>query len=325
MASSRVRGFWIVEELEKMGCVCTLRWRNSKLGLIVLLFEILRQDVIVFQKTYSRYHRWLMVYARFMGKSVYLDIDDAPSRVNSKKTIQNFESMALTAHGVFVGSQKLYDYVIEFGGNAHLLPTGVKLENYAVIDRCTDSKPICIGWIGNGPHYQEDLVGILKGPLSTLAEKHDIRLKIVGARGCTFIYDGLGNIEGLPVEFVDNLKWDDSQAIMREIIEFDIGVYPLLSSEFNEYKCGFKALEYMAIGVPIVASRNSANTGIISDGVDGFFASDEAMWASRLEMLIQNPGLRAKMGRVGRVKVESEYDIPIVARRLLQILNDEVR
>jgi glycosyltransferase involved in cell wall biosynthesis len=322
-ASSRVRGFWLAEELKKMGSSCTLRWRDSKFALILLLLELVLHDVIIFQKTYSRYHRWLMAYAKYLGKSVYFDIDDAPSRVNNRKTIENFEAMALMANSVFVGSRKLYDYVSGFRGNAKLIPTGIKLTNYDFIGKREIPGPICIGWIGNGSHYEKDLVEILQGPLTKLAGKYDIQLKIVGALGSTTIYESLGAIDGLDAILVDDLDWSDAQSVFHEICDFDIGVYPLLDNKFNEYKCGFKTLEYMALGIPTVASENPASLDIISDGVDGFFATTQTEWISKLERLIQSKSLREEMGRAGRIKVENEYDIKILAERIKMILIED--
>jgi hypothetical protein len=79
-ASSRVRGYWIAEELEKLNYSCSMRSKNAKVDMILAIPQILRHDIIIFQKTCSRYHRWLMKLAKLAGKSVYMDIDDFPSR-----------------------------------------------------------------------------------------------------------------------------------------------------------------------------------------------------------------------------------------------------
>ena len=115
-ASSRVRGFWIAEELEKEGFNCTLRWKRGKLALLKLAYEILLHDIIIFQKTQSRYHRWLMALANKLGKRTYLDIDDAPSRINSPVTLANLESMLRMSDGVFAGNSNLLKYTKQHQG-----------------------------------------------------------------------------------------------------------------------------------------------------------------------------------------------------------------
>ena len=79
-ASSRVRGFWIAEALGDLGVQCTLRWEHAKGDLMRFALEIHRHDAVFFQKTYSRYHRWLMTLAKMLGKLTYTDLDDSPSR-----------------------------------------------------------------------------------------------------------------------------------------------------------------------------------------------------------------------------------------------------
>ena len=231
-----MRGYWLAEEMTKHGIRCSLHPRNSKLGLALRILHIAFSDVVIFQKVYSRYHLWLAKFAVGLGKSVYLDMDDAPSRTGNPKTIAVFEEMARLADGVFAGCVPLYDYVHRVGGRAHLVLSGVRLENYEIADVESSSRCTCIGWIGNGAHYERDLIQILRGPLERLALDYPLRLKLVGTAGCGELRTVLGDIPSLGIEFIDELDWSDPGEVSRHLCEMDVGVYPLLATEFNQYK-----------------------------------------------------------------------------------------
>ncbi|MCP3954882.1 MAG: glycosyltransferase family 4 protein, partial [Desulfobacterales bacterium] len=282
--------------------------------------ELPRHDAVIFQKTYSRYHRWLMAYANFLGKKTYLDLDDAPSRVNSLVTLKNVEAMMRMADGVFVGNQNLLDYAGQHQSNVHLIPSGIRLSNYQLNKKAKDPEPVCLGWVGNGAHYKKDLIDILEDPLRKLAAEKRICFKLVGACGVQDLYDTFGRIPGLKIDFVDEVEWSDPEAVSIATREFDIGLYPLLPNDFNIHKCGFKALEYMATGIPVVSSPVAVNAEIIQDGKEGLLAGSGEEWVSALTQLIESPELRQEMGRAGRYKVEKSFNTEHLAKRVKLIL-----
>ncbi len=320
-ASSRVRGYWIADELENLGYDCTLRKGSTGAEILLAALSIFSHDIIIFQKTYSRYHRYLMRLCLLLGKTAYMDIDDFPSRTNNSETISIFSSMARMADGVFVGCEALSGYVAQTGGQVHLIPTGIKTSNYKVANTYSANDEVCIGWVGNGAHYENDLRELIVEPLKDICQKYKIRLKLVGTLGRSALHELFADTSGLAVEFVENLQWDEPEMIMRELSDFDIGIYPLLNNDFNNYKCGFKALEYMAMGIPFVASSNSANDAIVAQGECGYCATCEEDWKRQLELLTSDPLLRKKMGQCGRLIVENNYDSSRIARRISHIFS----
>ncbi|MCG8440321.1 MAG: glycosyltransferase family 4 protein [Caulobacterales bacterium] len=321
IASSRVRAFWICEELEKLGFRCTLRVNDTKLKFLEFAKEIPKHDVIIFQKTYSRYDKWLMMLANALGKRTFLDLDDAPSRTGSPRTLRTIRAMFRHADGVMVGSANLLDIVAPYQPNAALVPSGVKLSNYALKNGAAVPSQVCLGWIGNGAHYADDLIAVLREPLAAVAARHDVRFKIVGACGVGRLYEAFGAMPGLTIDFIDQLDWSDNEAVAGAIADFDIGLYPLLPNEFNQFKCGFKALEYMASGLPVVSSDIAANAAIIADGRDGFLVDGSEAWTAALTRLIEDTSLRADMGQAGRKKVEDGYDTARLARKVADIVS----
>ena len=89
----------------------------------------------------------------------------------------------------------------------------------------------------------------------------------------------------------------------------DVGLMPLTDDVWTRGKCGFKALQYMALGIPAMASPVGVNTSIIDHGVNGFLCSSAAQWIAGLKELAGNPGLRQQMGRQGRKKIVDHYSV----------------
>ncbi|MDD4214679.1 MAG: glycosyltransferase, partial [Bacteroidales bacterium] len=89
--------------------------------------------------------------------------------------------------------------------------------------------------------------------------------------------------------------------------EFDIGIMPLPDDEWSRGKCGFKGLQYMALGIPAVLSPVGVNTEIVQDGVNGFLAANDEEWIEKLSLLIESPDLRKKIGLNGRKTIVEKY------------------
>lgn len=322
-ASSRVRGFWVAEELERLGHRCTLRYGDSKLALSSFVLQIPRHDVVIFQKTFGRYHAWLLRLAKFLGKQTYVDIDDNPSPTQAPKTLRRVEGMFANATGVFAGSRNLVEYAMRHNPNTHLIPSCIKLDKYPNKPRETKgpSAPVCLGWIGNGGYYGEDLVRILAEPLRQLAKKYPLQLKIVGACANPLLGETFDRIKGITYDGIDQIDWSNPNEVIQHIHSFDIGLYPLLENEINRYKCGFKALEYMACGIPAVSSRVAINAEIIEHDTSGYLADSAEDWTMCLEKLITSAEKRITYGSRGRELVERRYAIQQAAYQILEIIN----
>lgn len=324
-ASSRVRGYWIGEELESQGHRITYFNTFKRSDYLRLALEIPRHDIIVFQKSYSRYDVWLMHWTRLYGKRSYFDMDDAPSRGQITRTIRNAGKMMGLSDGVLAGSRALVDFALPYQDLTYLVASGIRLANYRVIETDGHSGPVCLGWIGNGKHYVRDLVDVLVEPLGELAARYPIRFRIVGACGESQLYEAFGNIEGLSIDFIDNVNWSSPDAVSEAIEPFDIGLYPLMPGPFNDYKCGFKALEYMASGLPVVASPTGANRDVIRHGKDGFLAITAQDWVEALDRLICDQALRSTLGTHGRSRVEEEFSTASLAKQLTEIFTRDSR
>ncbi|QIE56179.1 glycosyltransferase family 4 protein [Pikeienuella piscinae] len=318
-ASSRVRGYWIAEALENRGHEVTIRQTDRRTQYPTLLADIFRADVVVFQKKYGRYDILAARICRLLGKRFFFDIDDAPSRVLSSAAGRRAGKMMALSHGVLAGSEALVELSRRSQKAVHHFPSGIRLENYRPTQPA-DQRPVCLGWIGNGAHYADDLTNILAKPLSRLGARQPIRFRLVGACGVRRLYDVFGALEGVTIDFIDQIDWSSPDAVADAVEPFDIGLYPLSPGPFNEYKCAFKALEYMGCALPVVASGVGANAALVEDGETGFLCETAEDWEAALGRLSNDPELRARLGREGRRKAENDYSVSSLAAQLEAIL-----
>src|SRR5262249_17617037 len=127
-------------------------------------------------------------------------------------------------------------------------------------------------------------------------------------------------IDGVEVEAI---PWR-SQTEVEDLRPIDIGVMPLPDDQWSRGKCGLKALQYMALGIPTICSPVGVNTDIISEGRNGFLASTEDEWIKKLSELLQSAQLRQQVGMAGRATVEANYSCLAQAPRVLSILKSVV-
>ncbi len=320
-ASSRVRGYQLALELEKRNIECTTLTGTRKSSYVRCVREMARHDAVLFQKLYTYPDVLMNTLARSLGRKTIFDIDDAPfGNTYSKRAERLAGAMAGKASAVLAGSHQLKRFAAAHNRNTHLIPSSIDLSLYEPVRRAPAGDRVTLGWIGDGVSYREDLT-MLAEPLRRLGERHPVRLVIIGALGQEKIYETFAHLGPVEVRMVDAIDWKDPAAVAAEISRFDIGLYPLTGNVFNIYKCGFKALEYMALKIPVVASPVGENGYIIDDGTEGFLAVDGEQWYRKLRALVENEQTRLSMGEAGRKKVEEKYSLDVTAGKVADIIN----
>jgi len=212
---------------------------------------------------------------------------------------------------VIAGNQYLADHARAAGaGRVEILPTVVDPSRYPL--RPAAAEPFTIGWMGT-PVTQRYLTPVA-GALAEVCPAGG-RVRLVGA---ATVPAGLGGA-------VCELRPWSEEREAQEILEFDVGIMPLDDTEWERGKCGYKLLQYMAAGRPVVASPVGVNPEIVEAGVSGFLASTPEEWQAALSRLRDEPGLAARMGEAGRQRVEARYSIEIAEPRLRSLLQSAVR
>lgn len=208
---------------------------------------------------------------------------------------------------VTAGNRWIADYARAAGAReVRNLPSVVDLDRYSARKPGDANTPCRIGWIGSPAtvHYLKALGPVLR----ELAARRPLQLICIGG--------GPLQLDGVAVE---SRPWSESMEA-EEIRRFDIGVMPLSDGDWEKGKCGYKLIQYMACGVPVVGSRVGANCDIVAEGQDGLLAGTDAEWRAALEGLMQDISLCQRLGAAGRRKIEQGYSVPSRLDELAAVL-----
>lgn len=248
---------------------------------------------------------------------VVSDFDDAVfhrydmHRLMQVRTLlgRKFADVMKNSASVFAGNAYLADYARAAGAaEIEIIPTVVDTEHYRVkVNSLVDAEPV-IGWIGTPSTWQECVEPFL--PIfRRVTQAQGARIEAIGAR--------MTASEEAGIHF---LPWSEEGEI-EHINAMDIGVMPLPDTPWMRGKCGYKLIQYMACGLPVVASPVGVNSEIVEHGVNGFLAETPEDWSRALEALISNPELRKKMGLAGRKKVEESYSLQVYGPWVASLLS----
>lgn len=248
-----------------------------------------------------------------------LDYDDAVFHYYDKNRNPVVRAMLANKHPELMQGAALVvagnQYLAEFARQAHaphveVVPTVIDLTRYPLAVRREEGGALpCVGWIG-----QRATASFL-APYVPLFE----RLSADGQARFAAIGIDAPSL-GLPMA---SIPWSEPTEV-ASIASFDIGIMPLLDGAFERGKCGYKLIQYMACGLPVVASPVGVNRQIVEHGVNGFLAETPEQWEQALQTLLADADLRQRMGQAGRQKVEREYCLKVTGPKMVALLLDAV-
>lgn len=275
----------------------------------IVLFKVHRYDIIFIHREAAPLGPPLIEWAlaKILRKKIIFDFDDAiwltdrPKESWILRTLKWRSKVALIcrwSYKVSCGNDYLCAYALQFNQHVIRNPTTIDTSRVHNPDffRRPVSEKITIGWTGSHStlKYLKEFEPVLK----KLEKTHDhINFLVIADKRPLFSSDIL--------TFIPWSKRSEIEDLMR----IDIGIMPLPDDEWANGKCGFKALQYMALEIPTVASPVGVNTTIIEDGVEGFLCSTPDSWFDRLNDLIANERLRKEIGKEGRKKVIRSYSV----------------
>lgn len=216
----------------------------------------------------------------------------------------------LASH-VMAGNPYLADYARQVNPNVTIIPTTIDTTKYLPrVNPTAESVPV-IGWTGSFSTVQH--LDTLRPALQKLAQQERFRLRVIGTPSYS--------VAGVDVEAI---PWS-SETELDDLQPIDIGVMPLPDDQWSKGKCGLKALQFMALGIPTVCSPVGVNTEIISDGENGFIAATEDEWVDKLGRLLRSAELRASIGQAGRDTVERTYSAISQSPRVCEVFQSVLR
>ena len=259
-----------------------------------------------------------------MRRPIVFDLDDATFVSYVSPTYGRLASLmkyprktpsilAMSKH-ILAGNRYLAAYVNQYNDAVTILPTVVDAGRYArralgvqhSALSASNGQPV-IGWIGT--HSTVQYLDRIGPALERLALRHRFSFRVIGA----------GRDIRIPGVTVDNRTWQ-LESEVEDFQSLDIGVYPIKDDEWSRGKCAFKAIQYMAAGVPCVCSPVGMTTEVVEGGVNGLLADSTDEWASALEGLLEDAGLRRRLAEEGRRTVAARFSLELHAPRLASVL-----
>lgn len=285
------------------------------------LFRIFSFDVVYI-------HLWVTPFGppifewmvKKLAKKVVYDIDDMvflghASEANKKiKTLKGTQKMIFlvkNSHHVITCTPMLDQFARKYNQNTTDISSTINTNVYIPKTSYELNNPIIIGW--SGSHSTSPYLKILEPVFIRLLDENIVfKVLVIGNKNFSF------NDSRISIEAIDwNLLTE-----VDDLKKIDIGVYPLPDEPWVYGKSGLKALQYMALGIPTIATAIGANYRIIDDGVDGFLIKDNDIqrWCDVIYQLIQNKDLREKIGHNAAKKIDKEFSVKANANKYINVM-----
>lgn len=240
------------------------------------------------------------------GKKIIYDIDDlvflgvkskANARIPFLKTSSKTNVLIKNANHVITCTPYLDNYAKQFNPNSTDISSTIDLNEYTYVPKKIDLNEIKLGW--SGSHSTSDYLNILKPAFEILSSKYKIKLIVIGDESVRF-----DEITTEPK------KWNRSSEV-SDLRNIDIGLYPLPNEQWVYGKSGLKALQYMALGIPTIATNIGTITRIIENNKNGILVSpaDTQGWVAAIESLVKDPNLYNQFSVRARETIEQKFSV----------------
>ncbi|WP_242916353.1 glycosyltransferase family 4 protein [Pontibacter liquoris] len=260
----------------------------------------------------SPWFEWVVTYI-FRKKLLY-DFDDAiwlPNTTDGNKAIAKYKhpqkvaAICRWSYKVSCGNHFLQAYAQRYNRAAVYLPTCLDAAKYQLSANRQHAPRVVIGWTGS--HSTLPYLALITPVLQQLEQKYDFTFLVIADQ-----------IPALPLRSLTFLPWRE-ETELEDLRQIDIGLMPLPDNEWARGKCAFKALQYMALGIPAVVSAVGANLVAVPDVEAGYTCRTPEEWYAHLEQLLLQPERRLRMGQKGQAWVAQHYSLLAHREAFLQL------
>ncbi|MDQ1728477.1 MAG: hypothetical protein QOD33_602 [Pyrinomonadaceae bacterium] len=198
---------------------------------------------------------------------------------------------------VMVNSTPIREYVSQYNQNIWQVPSVVDTRQYVFRPQSKETKSgeVCLGWSGSPTTIGN--IKVIAGALAKLAKRVPHRVHLIG-----------GTEFDLPAVQYSAQKWA-AETEVDDLRKIQVGMVPLPLNEWNKWKFYMKTAQYMALGIPTVATPLGSNPEVVQHGVTGFLANTDDEWVEYLGRLIQDEELRSRMSRAAAQTAQEKYSL----------------
>ncbi|MES2588766.1 MAG: glycosyltransferase family 4 protein [Bacteroidota bacterium] len=252
-----------------------------------------------------------------LSKKLIYDIDDLVFLKHESKANRFISFLKGKSKPIYLMKQAdhvitctpyLDEFVKQYNSNTTDISSTVDTDSrYIPKNEFKNNHQLIIGW--SGSHSTSKYLYLLKEVLQDLAKEVDFKLIVMGDK--TFQIEGV-NIEAF--------EWKESIEIST-LQRFDIGLYPLPFEEWVLGKSGLKAIQYMALGIPTIATEIGTIHRVISHTLNGYLIpeNNKLLWKKFILDLMSDETLRKQIGHEARTKIVNEFSIKANKDKYLEI------
>ena len=281
-----------------------------------------KYDLVLLQKRLLGWFEFCEL--RKKSASLAFDFDDAVYLKNkspspdfnsyrSNTRHRRFKRIVKASDLVIAANPVLADFATQYvpAARIHVVPSGINMSRVIIHDTSKINEIPVIGWVGTA--VTQCYLNDLAPELVKLKSRKNFILRVIS--NVDFQFDGLT---------VENLRWDKDTEY-KQIQDFDVGIMPLTQDPFSKGKASYKLLQYLAAGVPSVASSVGMNV-IVADGNENALLADNYQeFVKNIELILSDPELQNKLSENGRKLIDKEYSTEIVGNKFASIIDEFFR
>lgn len=245
---------------------------------------------------------WIL--AKVFRKKIVYDFDDAiwiPNTTKENNLVAWFKAfwkvkfICKWSYKVVGGNDYLCNYARQFNKQTVFIPTCVDVVNGHNQYKTPKENNLVVGWTGSHSTlvYLDEIIPVIE----QLNQEFEFTFAVIANKNPQL---SLPNFQFIP--------WKEANEV-ADLLHFDIGIMPLASDKWSEGKCGFKLIQYLALGIPAVASPVGVNKEIIEHGKNGFLVGTQEEWYQTLKKLLNNFSFRKLLSEEGRDSIVSKYSV----------------
>ncbi len=222
-------------------------------------------------------------------------VSPTSGRLNKLKFFSKVNDLFKLSDCVFAVNKAIADYAGKFNDNVKIVPMTVDVNRYKPGNHPQNNEKPVIAWVGTRTNQPN--IELAVPAMRELAKEKEFTFRIIA--------DDQMKFDGLDVDFV---PWAYDVEVPK-LQQSQIGVVPVKNSDWSPWKFFFKTVQFMSLGMPVVASATGSNLEIIEDGVNGFLVDGEREWYEKLKLLMEKPDLRKQFGENARKTVLERFDV----------------
>jgi len=219
------------------------------------------------------------------------------------KVFGKVKTLCRIARVVLANSPHHVAFARQFNPNVWEIPSVVDADIYTGWQPRERSGPVRVGWSGS-PSTVRNLQ-LIRGPLERVAARDDVTLRFLGADDV--------DLDGIPHHAK---AWDPATEV-HDLRAFDVGLAPLPETPWTKRKFILKLVQYMALGIPPIATPLGANPSVIEHGVSGLLADGDDAWVAAIDQLVNDRALREEMGKRAAEVAHRRYTLQSNAEKIV--------